>query len=414
MKIGSIFRFGLIPWLFVVVFLFFDVIVRNAPSFMSDVIMSDFGVTGAYFGVLGSMFAYPYSLMQIPMGMFMDRYGPLKVTTMSVILVSVGTALVGTSSGFYGAVLGRFLTGIGSASAFISVVYVCTTYFPTDVATSLTSLSNISSVLGSLVMSATTYRLLEIYSWREIHVYYAIIAASLAVVGLSTIMLSRFYKSREVPVGDSSGGNNLTWANISSLFKRDFVLNAFSAAFFFINTGVFTSMWAPIFFKQTTNFGSSEIALLIFLFHLGWIAGDIIVGALCYGVSRSKIVSVTSFLAIFVTFFLFYVAESLLSRQILMFAMGLLSSGEIVQFNIASQYSNKNNLGLSISFTNCFVALLRAIMACSFGYALDFLTDKYVYINGVVQYPASTWHIVTIIFPMSFALAFIFNLIRKD
>ena len=96
-----------------------------------------------------------------------------------------------------------------------------------------------------------------------------------------------------------------------------------------------------------------------------------------------------------------------------MFLTGMLSAGEIVQFNIATQYASKSNVGTAISITNCGVSSLRFLLVTAIGFLLDYLIPNLRYVDGIPQYPMYVWNKLVFIFPLSFALAFLLNAIRN-
>ena len=66
---------------------------RVAPSVMVDELMRDFAVGGALLGNLSAFYFYAYAGIQIPVGIMMDRFGPRRLLTFTLLLCVVGSAL---------------------------------------------------------------------------------------------------------------------------------------------------------------------------------------------------------------------------------------------------------------------------------------------------------------------------------
>ena len=67
------------------VFFAYGFVHRVAPSVMTGELMSDFSVGGSALGSLSAMYFYAYVALQIPVGLLMDRFGPRKLMTLSLI-----------------------------------------------------------------------------------------------------------------------------------------------------------------------------------------------------------------------------------------------------------------------------------------------------------------------------------------
>src|SRR5450830_1155759 len=76
-----------------------------------------FALTPVELGLLFSAFAWSYSLLQIPVGMVMDRFGPTRVGRWGAFLWGVAAVITAFSSGFAGIFAARVLLGIAEAPA---------------------------------------------------------------------------------------------------------------------------------------------------------------------------------------------------------------------------------------------------------------------------------------------------------
>jgi len=70
---------------------------RVAPSVMTGELMRDLGVGAAALGTLSAMYFYSYAVIQLPVGMLLDRFGPRKLLS-AAMLVCAGASLAFASS----------------------------------------------------------------------------------------------------------------------------------------------------------------------------------------------------------------------------------------------------------------------------------------------------------------------------
>jgi ACS family D-galactonate transporter-like MFS transporter len=94
---------------------FFD---RVNLSVSQDALHTSFGLSLIAFGFLSSAYSWTYAVMQIPAGVFLDRWGVRRVGCVSTLVwsaASFGAAISSGIAGFFGA---RFLLGVGEAPTF--------------------------------------------------------------------------------------------------------------------------------------------------------------------------------------------------------------------------------------------------------------------------------------------------------
>src|ERR1700694_516166 len=75
-----------------------------------------FGLSNHQMGWLFSSFFWPYALLQIPIGMVLDRFGVTRVSRVSTFLWSVASAASAFAGGFGGVLRSRLLVGIAGGS----------------------------------------------------------------------------------------------------------------------------------------------------------------------------------------------------------------------------------------------------------------------------------------------------------
>jgi MFS transporter, ACS family, D-galactonate transporter len=95
-------------------------------------LQQDFGLSPAELGVLFSAFFWSYSLLQVPGGMVLDRFGVKRVGRWGAFLWAVASALTAVSSGFAGIFAARVLLGVAEAPAFPASQKATGYWFPTQ------------------------------------------------------------------------------------------------------------------------------------------------------------------------------------------------------------------------------------------------------------------------------------------
>jgi sugar phosphate permease len=93
---------------------------RLCPAVIALDMQEAFNASGTLLGVLGSAYFYPYAVMQLPVGLLADSWGPRKTVASSLVIACAGSILMGVSPNIGLAVFGRILVGFG-----VSTIFVC-------------------------------------------------------------------------------------------------------------------------------------------------------------------------------------------------------------------------------------------------------------------------------------------------
>jgi MFS transporter, ACS family, D-galactonate transporter len=91
---------------------------RSALSVAAPSMITDLGLSMAATGVLLSAFFWPYSILQMPAGWLVDRYGVRKTYAIGFLLGSLATAATGLASGMAALIGVRALLGVGQSAVF--------------------------------------------------------------------------------------------------------------------------------------------------------------------------------------------------------------------------------------------------------------------------------------------------------
>ncbi len=91
---------------------------RVNVSAAASAIKTEFSLNNTEFGLVFSMFAYPYLILQVIGGWLGDRFGARMVLTVSAIIWALATAATGFAGGFFTLLVARFFLGLGEGATF--------------------------------------------------------------------------------------------------------------------------------------------------------------------------------------------------------------------------------------------------------------------------------------------------------
>ncbi len=127
---------------------------------------SEFGISTVTFGYLLSAYSLTYAMLQLPVGVLLDRFGVKRIGRYSSLLWSLASFGAAISTGISGLFSARFLLGVGEAPTFPANAKAIGYWFPKQersLATAIfDSMAKFSSALGVPVIGI----LLLHFGWR--------------------------------------------------------------------------------------------------------------------------------------------------------------------------------------------------------------------------------------------------------
>jgi MFS transporter, ACS family, D-galactonate transporter len=182
-----------IAWLLAlgVLISFFD---RINLSVSRDALHASFGVSLIAFGYLSSAFSWTYAVVQMPVGMLLDRWGVKRVGRVSALLWSVATFAAAVSPGLGWLFGARLLLGVGESSTFPANAKALGYWFPREERSLATAITDAAAKFSSAVGVPFIGLVLLYFGWRW----------SFAVTGfISVLYFALFYHVYRNPSEDA-------------------------------------------------------------------------------------------------------------------------------------------------------------------------------------------------------------------
>ena len=142
-------------------FFYFAYILRVSPETISTLVVGDlplpesFNNTHEFQEFILSMFTtaflVPYVLMQLPVGLLIDRFGARNIVTLGLVLVGISQFVFVTSGSLYWMIASRALLGFAASFAFISAIRLATMWFPPHQLGFLAGLTQAMGMVGASI-----------------------------------------------------------------------------------------------------------------------------------------------------------------------------------------------------------------------------------------------------------------------
>lgn len=109
---------------------FFLNVLKSSYSTVLELIKTELSLTYTMSGALMSSYFVGYTVGQIPWGILADRFGSRRIIAASIFGTAAFTPFFSVASGFWQAIVARFLSGLLGAGVFVPVVRLVSDWFP--------------------------------------------------------------------------------------------------------------------------------------------------------------------------------------------------------------------------------------------------------------------------------------------
>ncbi len=153
---------------------------RLCPAVIALDVQQTFQLSGPLLGALGSAYFYPYAIMQIPVGLLCDSWGPRKAVSAFLLLAAGGSVLMGLAPTVEWAIVGRILVGFGVSTIFVANFKVLAEWFKPREFVVMGGIFMAMGGLGALTASTPMAWLSVSLGWRM----------TLVTIGAATLVLA--------------------------------------------------------------------------------------------------------------------------------------------------------------------------------------------------------------------------------
>jgi MFS family permease len=132
-------------------------------------------------GLLTSAYFLAFAAMQMPVGVFLDRYGPRRVTGSLLFVLAAGAGAFALAEGLGSLALGRALIGIGASAALMGAMKAYSMWFPLERLATLYGWTVAIGALGAVAATLPVEFASSLVGWRAMFGGLAVFAFLVAV-----------------------------------------------------------------------------------------------------------------------------------------------------------------------------------------------------------------------------------------
>ena len=249
---------------------------RTVNAIISPQLVSDVGLSPSALGFMTAAYFITFAVVQLPLGIVLDRYGPRKVQASLLMVAAVGAVMFAMGTSAFMLIVGRGLVGVGVSACLMAALKANVLWFPKEKIPVVNGVIFAFGTMGALSTTVPLEMVIQSIDWRTVFWWLAGMSV-LSGVLILVLVPDRTQQGPMVAPGKSSFSNQVSELKLvygSPYFWR-------LAFMVFLHNGVFLSyqaLWAVPWLRDVAGLDRSGVADAMFMFNVGMFVGVLSIG----------------------------------------------------------------------------------------------------------------------------------------
>jgi MFS family permease len=339
-------------------------LLRAVNAVLAPGLVGELALTPGQLGLLTSAFFFAFALVQLPVGIALDRYGPRKVQPMLMLFAAFGALLFSQGSTFMQLMAARAIIGFGLGGCFMSAVKSVSTWITPK---RLPSVHGYLIAVGGLGAASATLPVrmaLHYTDWRSLFI---VLAAMIACVAILIWLVT----PRAEPQGcvNAPTVQSLWQVYRHPAFRKTISLVLLPHTVFFGVQGLWIGRWLA----DAGGYSDAVVAYLLYLGMAAVIFGAIAVGMVTEWAGRRGIAPLdvaAAGVALFIAVQLAIVLNYGPSLRLLSVLFTLLGTITGIEYAIVSQTMPRDLTGRAATCLNLLIFVGAFFVQAGFGWVI--------------------------------------------
>lgn len=380
---------------------FMSALIRSITATLSPTLKAEFALSSGDLGLLAGGYFLGFALTQLPLGRWLDAYGPKRVILCFLSVAVAGCLAFATAPNFTGLLAARILCGIGVSACLMAPLTAYRLWFKPEIQLRASSWMLMTGSLGMVASTLPVQWLLPQTGWRLIFVLLALLVA-LAMLVLAW-RLPKAPAKLAMPSVGIIASYRVIWQH--PYVKRHFWLGFFSYG----GLMAMQTLWAGPWLVQVSGQSPAQAATGLFWLNAcmlvtfwswgllnpyftkrGWDADRLLVYGMPCALTMTAIICIAGGAVDWWAWALFCIGSSFMSvalpavgmafpkelagRALSFYNLVIFSGVFVVQWGMGLLIDAFKNFGLNTE--NAFQAALGVFLVCSVGGYLRFVLDN--------------------------------------
>ncbi|BDT61106.1 MFS transporter [Massilia varians] len=340
---------------------YLSTLLRNVNAVLAPDLMGTLALTPGELGLLTSAFFFAFALVQLPVGIALDRWGPCRVQLSMMLVGALGALLFARGTGFGQLLVARAIMGLGLGGCFMAAVKAVSTWITPAKLPSVHGYLIAVGGLGAASATMPVRLVLDYTDWRGL---FAILAGLTACSGLLIALLYPRDKGPQPKRGPL--GQALREVFRAPVFRSTASLVLIPHAVFFGIQGLWIGRWL----SDVARFPDDAVAYLLYMGMASVIFGAIGVGMITEWAGRRGIAPLdvaAAGIAVFLLVQAAFVLNYKPSFQLLSVLFTLVGTITGIEYAIIAQSMPRELTGRAATCLNLLIFIGAFVVQAGFG-----------------------------------------------
>ena len=395
---------------------------RVSPSVMIEDLMRSFAASAMILGNLSAFYFWSYGLIQIPVGVVVDRWGPRRVLTASAILCAAGALGFAIATTLPAAYAGRILLGIGAGFGLITTLRLAVNWFPARRYAMVAGLTVFLGNVGAIAAQAPLSAVIEVAGWRAAIMGSAVYAA-ISAMAFWLLIRDAPPKDPRPPADpvehaslriDAAGGALLAGLRSIAANRQTWFITAYITSMA-MPLLTFAGLWGVAYLTQVYGISRPHAGAMTSLVFLAWGLGAPVGGWLSDRMGRRKPLLIgVAVLSLIVWCIILYVPGMPLGAYYILLPLaGIGGSTMGICFAVVREHNVPTAAGVGAGFLNTGPIFCGGLIQPFSGWLLDLGWDGRME-DGVRIFSHETYVDAFVIFPLAIATALVASILLRE
>ena len=266
---------------------FISNLLRSITATLTPVLTTEFDLTAGNLGLLAGGYFLGFSLMQIPAGFLLDKYGPKKIVAYFLLIALISTVSFAFAKNFAGLLISRFFIGVGVSVCLMGPLTGYRVWFEEKYQQRANSWMLMVASFGFVISTLPVQVLLPMFGWRSIFVLIAFL------ILVSIVLIVLFIPSWNSPTQNQTSNKTVKFSDV---WKNKFFISLMPLAFFnYGGVQAMQTLWAGPWMLNVTGYTPLDSATGLFWINITMLIAFLVWGYVLpklsyYGIDSMKIV----------------------------------------------------------------------------------------------------------------------------
>jgi len=269
---------------------------RTVLGIAAPYLTKDLALTSTQMGLVFSAFSWSYAALQIPGGIFLDRFGTRFTYFIAIAFWSLFTAIMGVVNSLGALIATRIGVGVFEAPCFPANSRILATWFPQHERARANSVYSVGMNFGLGFLSVPLFWITQQFGWRGL--FFIVGGLGIAFSFVWWLLYHNPSESKtanraELEYIEAGGGGeykgqrlDFKWRHIGALMKHRQVIGASIGQFGGNSTLVFFLTWFPTYLVNARGMTFIKAGMMVSLPYIAAAVGVVLGGQVSDGILK--------------------------------------------------------------------------------------------------------------------------------